>query len=85
MCILIGFSHQQIFYQLSNDEGRFAISPSGIITLSSSLDREIADEYNLTVTVFDRGQPQMSNTNYLSIYVSDENDVIPAFLSVCCQ
>ena len=72
----------QIFYQLSNDEGRFAISSSGSITLVNSLDRETTDRYNLTVTAFDRGQPQMSVTNYLTISVSDENDVVPTFLSV---
>lgn len=73
----------QIVYQLSNDEGKFRISSSGVITLTNSLDREIAGEYNLTVTAIDRGQPQMSSTGYLLVSVADENDVVPAFLSVC--
>lgn len=73
----------QIIYQLSNDEGNFRISSSGVITLINSLDREIVGEYNLTVSTFDRGQPQMSTARYFLITVSDENDVVPAFLSVC--
>ena len=50
--------------------------------LISPLDREVTDRYNLTVSAFDRGQPQMSAVNNLVIFVSDENDVIPTFLRV---
>ena len=83
--ILFLLTLQQISYQLSNDEGKFEISSTGVITLINSLDREITDQYNLTVIAFDRGQPQMSAIGYLLITVEDENDVTPTFLRVSKQ
>ena len=67
----------QLVFQLANDEGRFAISDDGSITLAQSLDREATDSYNLTVTVSDRGQPVRSATDYLYVEVTDVNDEPP--------
>ena len=69
-------------YQLSNDEGNFAIDALGNITLVASLDREVTPLYNLTITALDRGQPQMSDTEYLVVTVVDVNDESPQFSQV---
>ena len=70
-------------FQLTNDEGRFAIDENGVITLAASLDREATSSYNITVTVSDRGQPPESATNYLYVEVTDINDVSPQLDRVC--
>ena len=71
-----------MLYQLSNDEGNFAIDALGNITLVASLDREVTPLYNLTITALDRGQPQMSDTEYLVVTVVDVNDESPQFSQV---
>ena len=71
-----------MLYQLSNDEGNFAIDALGNITLVASLDREVTPRYNLTITALDRGQPQMSDTEYLVVTVVDVNDESPQFSQV---
>ena len=71
-----------MLYQLSNDEGNFDIDALGNITLVASLDREVTPQYNLTITALDRGQPQMSDTEYLVVTVVDVNDESPQFSQV---
>jgi len=78
------FSLPQVVYQLANDEGNFAIDAVGNITLVASLDREVTAVYNLTIMALDRGQPQMTATEYLIVTVGDINDETPEFSQVCC-
>ena len=70
-------------YQLANDEGNFAIDALGNIMVVASLDREVTAVYNLTIMALDRGQPQMSDTEYLVVTVGDVNDETPEFSQVC--
>ncbi|XP_064610099.1 protocadherin Fat 1-like isoform X2 [Liolophura sinensis] len=59
----------------------FAInSETGEITLLVPLDREEADEYNLTVIASDRGSKEsLSNTTLVTVRVMDHNDEAPVF------
>ncbi|ELW54102.1 protocadherin gamma-A5 [Tupaia chinensis] len=44
-----------------------------------ALDREETSDYNITVTVMDRGTPSLSTENHISLKVADVNDNPPAF------
>uniref|UniRef100_A0A8B9JFA1 Cadherin domain-containing protein n=1 Tax=Astyanax mexicanus TaxID=7994 RepID=A0A8B9JFA1_ASTMX len=61
----------------------FKLNPSvknyfSLIT-TSSLDREIEDSYNITITATDRGSPPLSFSITTHLSVSDVNDNPPAF------
>ncbi|KAG7262013.1 hypothetical protein CRUP_009010, partial [Coryphaenoides rupestris] len=43
------------------------------------LDREAATEYNVTISSRDGGDPPLSTSSYLMVYVSDVNDNAPHF------
>ncbi|XP_067455335.1 protocadherin gamma-A2-like isoform X7 [Thunnus thynnus] len=45
----------------------------------SDLDREIASEYNITVTCSDEGMPSLSSSVTLTLQISDVNDNAPVF------
>ena len=45
------------------------------------LDRETLDTYNLTLTIFDRGNPSLSSTVEVFLQVIDANDLRPVFTS----
>ncbi|KAM4554666.1 protocadherin gamma-A11-like isoform 29-T29 [Odontesthes bonariensis] len=45
----------------------------------SDLDREIASEYNITVTCSDEGVPSLSSSVTLTLQISDVNDNAPVF------
>nr|XP_029134880.1 protocadherin beta-16-like [Labrus bergylta] len=61
----------------------FKISPSSSnfysILTDSDLDREIASEYNITVTCSDEGVPSLSSSVTLTLQISDVNDNAPVF------
>ena len=44
----------EVEYTLSNDGGLFSVSSSGVITLVGSLDREMEQQYNISITVTDQ-------------------------------
>ncbi|XP_045069650.1 protocadherin beta-16-like [Coregonus clupeaformis] len=46
---------------------------------NSVLDREVVSEYNVTVTVVDKGLPSLCNNKTLRIRISDVNDNVPVF------
>ncbi|XP_049325022.1 putative protocadherin beta-18 [Astyanax mexicanus] len=61
----------------------FKLNPSiknyfSLIT-TSSLDREIEDSYNITITATDGGSPTLSSSITIHLSVSDVNDNPPAF------
>ncbi|XP_028838501.1 protocadherin gamma-A11-like isoform X42 [Denticeps clupeoides] len=45
----------------------------------SALDRELAPEYNITVTAVDAGKPQLSSEDTLTLKITDVNDHAPQF------
>ncbi|XP_074529738.1 protocadherin beta-16-like [Halichoeres trimaculatus] len=54
---------------------------SGIYSLATefTLDREIASQYNVTVTCSDEGVPSLSSSVTLTLHISDVNDNAPVF------
>nr|XP_043895544.1 protocadherin gamma-A6-like isoform X3 [Solea senegalensis] len=49
------------------------------IVTENVLDRESVSEYNITITVADRGSPPLSSTKNINVKVSDVNDSPPTF------
>ncbi|XP_060904138.1 protocadherin gamma-A1-like [Labrus mixtus] len=49
------------------------------ILTDSDLDREVASEYNITVTCSDKGVPSLSSSVTLTLQISDVNDNAPVF------
>ncbi|XP_030000845.1 protocadherin beta-16-like [Sphaeramia orbicularis] len=66
-----------------NDHIPFKIQPAlnGFYTLVTevTLDREIASQYNITVTCSDEGVPSLSSSVTLTLQISDVNDNPPVF------
>ena len=60
-----------------NSGGDFIIH----LYLIQPLDRETLDTYNLTLTIFDRGNPSLSSSVDVFIQVIDANDLRPVFTS----
>ncbi|XP_068443512.1 protocadherin gamma-A1-like isoform X26 [Clinocottus analis] len=61
----------------------FTITPTSSnfysIMTDSELDREIASQYNITVTCSDEGVPSLSSSVTLTLQISDVNDNAPVF------
>ncbi|XP_045204974.2 protocadherin-11 X-linked-like [Mercenaria mercenaria] len=55
----------------------FTLSRNGELKTTEGLDREKQNRYEIPVTVTDLGAKQLSNTQYVTIYVTDENDNSP--------
>ena len=72
----------ELNYQLSsgNDRMAFQILDNGTLTSLISLDRELQQVYNLTVTVSDEGVPSFSTSTTVLVTVLDVNDSPPLFL-----
>ncbi|XP_065814722.1 protocadherin gamma-A1-like isoform X27 [Labrus bergylta] len=49
------------------------------LVTDSDLDREVASEYNITVTCSDEGVPSLSSSVTLTLQISDVNDNAPVF------
>jgi cadherin EGF LAG seven-pass G-type receptor 1 len=64
----------------ARSQNQFVIDArSGVVTTSAKLDREIMDQHFFRVTAVDAGQPPMTATTILRIYVDDVNDHPPLF------
>ena len=65
-----------------NDENKFTINSStAVISLLSSLDREVRAEYRLNVTAKDHGNPALSSMCIVIVTVKDIDDNAPQFTS----
>lgn len=75
--------NSKILYHIvdGNPDNAFIIEPafSGIIKTNIVLDREIREQYRLTVIATDQGVPQMTGTTRVKINVLDINDNQPTF------
>ncbi|XP_073470338.1 protocadherin-17 isoform X7 [Aquarana catesbeiana] len=49
------------------------------VVTSRPLDREIQDEYNVTIIARDNGNPSLDSTNSFTVRILDENDNPPSF------
>ncbi|XP_055959036.1 protein dachsous isoform X2 [Patella vulgata] len=64
----------------SNEENYFQLdSTSGLLTISSQLDRERQDRYYLNISAEDHGSPKRTSYKLLNIIVDDVNDNAPQF------
>ncbi|XP_065814733.1 protocadherin gamma-A11-like isoform X38 [Labrus bergylta] len=68
------FINENIPFQLKSTSNNFY----SLVT-DSDLDREIASEYNITVTCSDEGVPSLSSSVTLTLQISDVNDNAPVF------
>uniref|UniRef100_A0AAR5P542 Cadherin domain-containing protein n=2 Tax=Dendroctonus ponderosae TaxID=77166 RepID=A0AAR5P542_DENPD len=75
--------NSRILYHIvdGNHDNAFKIEPafSGIVRTNTVLDREIRDNYRLTIIATDEGIPQMTGTARVRINVVDVNDNQPTF------
>ncbi|XP_048580321.1 uncharacterized protein LOC116612238 isoform X2 [Nematostella vectensis] len=74
----------KLVYSILNttSNGTFTVDPhTGVLRTSQRLDRETVNEYTLTITVHDSGDPMLNaaQTSTVSITVLDENDNVPVF------
>ena len=70
----------QIFYTIFGDHNFSVIRETGMIYLTSPLDRELQSSYNLTIEARDMGTPMSLATNVtVQITVTDVNDNAPEF------
>ncbi|KAM4621834.1 protocadherin alpha-8-like [Polymixia lowei] len=49
------------------------------VVVDGPLDREIASQYNVTITATDEGTPPVSTTKTVTVHISDVNDNAPRF------
>ncbi|KAF7286531.1 hypothetical protein GWI33_004934 [Rhynchophorus ferrugineus] len=75
--------NSKILYHIvdGNHDNAFKIEPpfSGIIRTNTVLDREIRDNYRITIIATDEGIPQMTGTARIRINIVDVNDNQPTF------
>jgi hypothetical protein len=77
-------TNADIFYTIISvlgDASAFQInSSSGVLTLVSSLDFEVRTVHIVTVSATDGGDPALSSSEQIVVYVEDVNDNPPVFL-----
>lgn len=65
-----------------NIDSRFTLDPTdGYLILSSKLDRELVERYEIVIQVADVGDPSYSTSVTTTINIDDVNDIKPAFKS----
>ncbi|KAM4586827.1 protocadherin gamma-A11-like isoform 11-T11 [Fundulus diaphanus] len=68
------FTEENMPFSLKSSKNNFY----SLVT-DSELDRELASEYNITVTCSDEGVPSLSSSVTLTLQISDVNDNAPVF------
>lgn len=72
--------NSEITYSLSGTQDVFTINATtGVISLSSTLNRELVMNYTLNVTATDGGTNQLSSFQLVTLFVVDANDNPPIF------
>ena len=72
----------KVWFKLDSlSTSNFDLNKTGVLTLQSSLDREISDKHELYVVAGDYGQPFKTSPRVkFTVYVKDVNDETPTFL-----
>lgn len=74
--------NRQLVYGIQDEANLFGINPnSGEVYLTGMLDRENKPRHLVTVTVHDKGVPQLHATKSYNVIVQDANDNKPEFKS----
>jgi len=76
-----GYNGELVYVIKTGDsDGYFRVDMfTGVLKIMSPLDRELRDQYDLTIIVSDLGSPSLSANISVSITVLDENDNPPVF------
>ena len=64
-----------------NTAGFFSVSSDGILTRIGSIDREVYDDFRLTLTIYDLGTPSLFSSIFIDIDITDDNDNSPIFVN----
>ena len=64
----------------NNDDPPFYIEANTLYT-NGSIDYETTKMYQLTLACYDGGEPQLSSTSTITVYVDEENEFTPYFIS----
>nr|XP_046245043.1 protocadherin Fat 4 [Scatophagus argus] len=76
----LGINSQLTYYiQKGNSDGLFSITPSGMLQILQSLDRERESLYFFTIVAVDSGLPPLTGTLTVHVIVDDVNDNRPQF------
>ena len=72
--------YSEIRYRLWPDSGQFTVnSLTGLIITTQVLDRELQAVYYLTIVALDQGNPPLTGTTSVTVFVADKNDNAPTF------
>ena len=75
-----GRNGQVEFSVASEDRKYFSVRPTdGVLSVTSSLDRETRPEYTIHVTARDKGSPSKATVQEVKVTVGDSNDHTPVF------
>jgi hypothetical protein len=77
-------NYGRIQYEMETEDAdtrsSFIVDPvTGVVRALVTLDREMRDRYRFKVMATDHGQPPLSTNAYVTILVSDVNDLAPKF------
>ncbi|XP_013390955.1 cadherin-related tumor suppressor-like [Lingula anatina] len=74
--------NNQVTYRLLQGVGDiFRLdTQTGLVTATRTLDRETRDQYELVITAYDSGSPQLTGTGKITVIVQDVNDHTPTFV-----
>ena len=71
----------QLNYILDPSDAQFTINDTGHLSLTSSLDREMQDQYIFLLFINDNGSPSLSRFTRVTIIVTDINDNRPILVA----
>uniref|UniRef100_A0AAZ3QNN6 Neural-cadherin-like n=1 Tax=Oncorhynchus tshawytscha TaxID=74940 RepID=A0AAZ3QNN6_ONCTS len=74
--------NKEITYKILHESdplGQFSVDQSGLVTVTSALDRETAAQHNLVVLASDHGSPALTGSATIQLALLDVNDNGPEF------
>uniref|UniRef100_A0A4W5JGW8 Cadherin domain-containing protein n=1 Tax=Hucho hucho TaxID=62062 RepID=A0A4W5JGW8_9TELE len=77
--------NKEITYRIlqeSDPLGQFSVDQSGLVTVTSTLDRETAAQHHLVILATDHGSPALTGSTIIQLTLLDVNDNGPEFEAV---